>query len=217
LEAGIYRQRLEGVVSQDHRLKTELTNHKRNHERDPERYSPAPAPPDPGDRLARAFMIDCEKPNSLANFNRNKGSIELSIDRSLRQLKIYQSARHTSQPLSEPNETGQPEGQAVPPAEPDPPVVAPAVPPAEPIATPAESTDYHSNPRNGGIAQFNAVAIGLMVYALLHAVPEFVAALASLMTDPVNRHNRTKTNIFRLSAPSLLMQRSRDTVNWHAA
>src|ERR1700691_42025 len=52
MEAGIYRRRLEGVAADDYCRKRELINEKRNHERDPENYSPASAPPHPKVRLA---------------------------------------------------------------------------------------------------------------------------------------------------------------------
>ena len=93
-------------------------------------------------------------------------------------------------------------GQAVPPAETDPPEVGQAAPRAEaatPAATPPESTNYHSNPKNGGIAQFSAAAMALMVYALLDAVPQLIAALTLLLTGPRTAHNRPKMNILHLS------------------
>lgn len=95
MEAGIYRQRLEAVAAKDYSLKQALVNQKRNHEFDPERVPPAPAPPDAGDRLARAFMIDCDGPNSLAKLTRYETTLERSIDRLLRQLKAFQAARNT--------------------------------------------------------------------------------------------------------------------------
>src|ERR1022692_2972819 len=82
------------------------------------------------------------------------------------------------------------------------PQVGQAVPPAEtatPAATPPESTNYHSNPKNGGIAQFSAAAMALMVYALLDAVPQLIAALTLLLTGPRTAHNRPKMNILHLS------------------
>jgi hypothetical protein len=58
--------------------------------------------------------------------------------------------------------------------------------------------NYRSNPKNGGIAQFSAAAMALMVYALLHAVPQLIAALTSLLTGPRTAHNRPKMNILHL-------------------
>ena len=101
MEAGIYRQRLEAVSAQDYSLKQALVNQKRNHEFDPERVPPAPAPPDAGDRLARAFIVDCDGPNSLAKLARYETGIERSIDRTLRQLKALQAARNTPGPSPE--------------------------------------------------------------------------------------------------------------------
>src|ERR1039457_2039828 len=76
-------------------------------------------------------------------------------------------------------------GQALPPAETDPPEVGQAAPPAA-AATPSKSTNYHSNPKNGGIAKFSAGGMLLLLHALLHAVPELIAALAGLanLTGP---------------------------------
>ena len=148
------------------------------------------------DLPARAFNVDCEGPNSFTKLARYETRIERSIDRCLRQLKTYQAARTASTPQV---------GQAVPPAETDPPEVGQAAPRAEaatPAATPPESTNYHSNPKNGGIAQFSAAAMALMVYALLHAVPELISALTSLLTGPNAGRNRPKMNIFHPLAPA---------------
>jgi hypothetical protein len=89
MEAGIFRQRLESVASKDYRIKRDLVIHRSNHASDPN-VPPAPGPPVPGDRLTRAFMADCDRPNSLANLTRYKAAIQLSLDRFLRQLKFYQ-------------------------------------------------------------------------------------------------------------------------------
>ena len=188
MEAGIYRQRLEAVDAADYRRKRELINHKRNHERDPQIYSPAPDPPAEEDRLTRAFINDSSKANSLASLNRYKAAIQLSIDRSLRQLKIYQAARvANAQPDDQPpNRT------------PEPPVVGdvgPAVSPAGNPATPPKSPDYHSNPTNESIASFSVTAMLLALLTLLHAVPELIAACTVPLTA-------RKMNIFRPFAPA---------------
>jgi hypothetical protein len=129
MEAGIYRQRLEAVAAMDHTRKRELVNHKRNHELRPESVPPPPAPPDEGDRLARAFTVDCERPNSLAKLARYEGSIQRSIDRSLRQLKAFQAARNT--PAPGPPETGPQPGPEAPSAN-------------------QKTEDCETNPKNGG-------------------------------------------------------------------
>ena len=171
MEAGIYRERLQAVAAEDYARKRELTNHKRNHQLKPDLIPPAPAPPDPGDRLTRAFDVDCARRNSLANLARYETSIERSIDRCLRQLEKFQAARHASAP--------NPEDQ------PSPPPAQPLTPHSgaenaeSPAATPPEPTNYHSNPKNEGIVQsgalFGAAALVLVICALLHAVPGFVA------------------------------------------
>jgi hypothetical protein len=166
LEAGIFRQRLQAVDAGDYRRKRELINHKRNHERDPQVYSPAPDPPDPDDRLARAFMNDCATPNSLASLTRYKAAIQLSIDRNLRQLKICQAARADMPP--QPNQQADPV-EPIPPAQPE-------AAPAEPAATPLEPANYHSNPTSGDTAKLSVTAMLVAVLALLQAVPELIAA-----------------------------------------
>jgi hypothetical protein len=159
MEASLYRNRLREVAEEDAEGQRIYARQKEIAEFQGAPVPPAPAPHDQGDSLARAFDADCVAPNSLARLARYEGSIERSIDRCLRQLKTYQAARIASTP--DPGHLPSPE-------------VEQAVPPAEPAATPSETTNYHSNPKNGGIAQF-------MVYTLLHAVPEFIAALASLL------------------------------------
>src|ERR1017187_4338334 len=108
-----------------------------------------------------------------------------------RPLRNQHRALHRPLPPPVENVSGSPRrlhpqvGQAVPPAETDPPEVGQAAPPAE-AATPSKSTNYHSNPKNGGIAKFSAAAMLLLLHALLHAVPELIAALAGLanLTGP---------------------------------
>jgi hypothetical protein len=165
MEAALFRHRLQGVAAADYHRKRELANQKINHEREPQTYSPAPDPPDPDDRLARAFMIDCDKPNHLASLARYKAAAQLSIDRNLRQLKIFQTARiaNTPGPPDQPSGTSEdPVGQALSPANPD-------ATPTEPAATPPKSADYHSNPTNGGIAKFSATAMFLVALIFMHA------------------------------------------------
>jgi len=144
MEAAIYRQRLEGVAAEDYARKRELVNHKRNHQLNPDLVPPAPAPPDPGDRLTRAFIDDGDGHNSLTRLARYETSIERSIDRCLRQLKAFQAARNAPRPSPQPNP------EPVPPA-PDPPETSPPTTP-EPPAPPAKNQDYEANPKNGGSA-----------------------------------------------------------------
>jgi len=180
-EAGIYRDRFNDVAHKDkYRLKAWATE-KESAEEDGD---PVPPPPgiDEGDLLARAFIVDCEGANSFARLARYESSIERSIDRCLRQLKTYQGARIASTPPADldPPVDGEPEVEQ--------PEVGHAVPPAPsaemPAATPSNDANYHSNPKNEGIAKFSAAAMALMVYALLSAVPELIAMIASLLTGP---------------------------------
>lgn len=60
------------------------------------RRQPAQNPPDPAYRLARAFAFDAGHQNRLAKLNRYESALQRSIDRRLRQLKIYQQARQAT-------------------------------------------------------------------------------------------------------------------------
>jgi hypothetical protein len=145
MEAGIYRERLEVVAARDFARKRDHVNHKKNYELEPDTVPPPRPLPSEGDRLARAFNIDCDGPNSLAKLARYETSLERSIDRCLRQLERYQAARTVSAPEVE---------HPVPPAE--------APTPAEPAATPSKSENYHLNPKNGGIVQLSAALFTLL-------------------------------------------------------
>jgi hypothetical protein len=219
MEAAIYRERLRKVAAQDQYEQKVYAQEKKNAVYRGEPQPPAPTLPDRRDVLARAFNIDSADPNSLAKLTRYETSIEHSIDRCLRQLKTFQAARIAATPRPDEHPGV---GQAVPPAEPAP----CAETPAQPAATPSTLANYHSNPKNGGIAQFSAAALAIMlyaVYALLHAVPEFIAALTSLRSGPNTGHNRPKMNIFHLLAPAANCIRQlrplprRDNVGWNAA
>ena len=134
MEAAIYRQCLEAVAARDYTRKRELVNHKRNHERNPE-IPPAPAPPDPGDRLTRAFIVDGDGRNSLTRLARYETSIERSIDRCLRQLKAFQAARNTPHPAG-------PEPPEAPETKPETAHQTAPVPP--------DKEDYEANPKDDG-------------------------------------------------------------------
>ena len=178
MEAGIYRERLESVAASDYTRKRGLVNHKRNHELEPGIVPPPPPLPDEGDRLARAFDVDCDGPNSLAKLARYEGSIERSIDRCLRQLEKYQAARKAptpnpgrqpSQPSGDPLQPETSPQDAAQPPEDDAQNAAPSA------ATPSTSGNYHSNPKYEGIAQSGIAALVLVMCALLHAMPSLVA------------------------------------------
>lgn len=143
MEAAIYRQRLEGVAAEDYTRRRQLVNHKVNHARNPE-IPPAPAPPDPGDRLARAFLSDSSGPNSLTKLTRYETAIERSIERCLRQLKAFQAARNAPRPTLQPNP--EPVAEA-----PDPPETSPSTAP-ESGSRPSRIQHYEPNPKNGGTA-----------------------------------------------------------------
>ena len=209
VEAGIYRDRFHDVAAKDEFRQQQYTTKKGYAEQDGKPVPPPPTPPDEGDLLARAFNVDCEGPNSFAKLARYEGSIERSIDRCLRQLQKYQAARNASTP--DPGD------------QPSPPSDEPLNPETEaesaptPAATPSKTTNYHSNPKNGGIAQAGvpsgSAAIVLMVCALLHAVPELIAVIGSLLTGPRIGHNRPKMNIFHPLAPVVNQIRQAPTAN----
>ena len=209
MEAGIYRDRVHDVAQKEEFRQQQYTTKKGYAEQDGKPVPPPPTPPDEGDLLARAFNVDCEGPNSFAKLARYEGSIERSIDRCLRQLQKYQAARNASTP--DPGD------------QPSPPSDEPLNPETEaesaptPAATPSKTTNYHSNPKNGGIAQAGvpsgSAAIVLMVCALLHAVPELIAVIGSLLTGPRIGHNRPKMNIFHPLAPVVNQIRQAPTAN----
>ncbi len=187
LEAGLYRNRLQEVAEEDAASQRSHAWEKECAELHGSPLPPAPAPHDEGDPLARAFDADCVAPNSLARLARYEGSIERSIDRCLRQLKTYQAARTASsaraaQPL-DPDSSGA--GHAVPPAQSS---ETPVETPIEPAATPSNSVNYHSNPKNEGIAPFG-LALNAMLSAFLHSLPGLIAAIAALLTGQTG-HNR---------------------------
>ena len=191
-EAGIYRDRFHDVAKKDEVRRHQYDNKKRDAEKYGDPVPPPPTPPAERDLLARAFNVDCEGPNSFARLARYESSIERYIDRCLRQLKTYQNTRLASSPdpANQPSPATE-TGQAVQPAEAD----APSA--QTPAATSPESMNYHSNPKNGGIAQSSVAAIGLMIYAiyaLLHAAPALIAALSSLLTAPRTGHKYREMN-----------------------
>ena len=148
-EAGIYRDRFHEVVQKDEARWKHYEYQKGSAEKYGDPTPAPPAPPVPGDLLARAFNVDCDGPNSLARLARYETSIEHSIDRCIRQLKICQAARTTASPSDASPAVPDMGPQAGP--QPDPPA-APAQStesPAEPVANPSNSVNCHSNPNTG--------------------------------------------------------------------
>ena len=158
MEAGIYRERLKKVAAQDAEQERIHAQQKKNAAYSEGPEPAAPIPPDADDRLARAFNIDCAGPNSLANLARYETAIERSIDRSLRQLKTFQSARQANAQMEQEQE------QAHPPAEP---------------ATPAKSENCHSNPSPEGIHLPSVAAAIFLLCALLFSAAPLSAYRAS--------------------------------------
>jgi hypothetical protein len=177
-EAGIYRELLIQVAANDHTRLQKHAYQTQNYETRPGDAPPPSALPDPADRLARAFQLDCAGAHSLTTLARYEGSLEHSIDRTLRHLKSYQAARLASAP----NPSYQP---SPPPSEPETDAENAAETPAESVATPSNDLNYHSNPNSDTIAQSSA-ALYLLLVALIHAVPQLFASLASRLTTTYN-------------------------------
>jgi hypothetical protein len=183
IEAGIYRERFQDLAKAGKWAKEMYDQQLRNGT-----LRPVPPPEhDDRDLLARAFVLDGEKARSLANLARYENGLEHSIDRCLRHLKIYQDIRLASTPDVAPAEPPRPPLR--PPMKP----AEPPVPPAETPATPANTADYHSNPNDEGTAQFSPIALLLAILALLHAIPNCLAALIAPLITP----NRPKISLFR--------------------
>jgi len=140
MEAGIYRNRLHEIADEDAERQCAYAQKKECAEDQRRPVPPAPTPRGEGDRLARAFDAD-----GLGRLARYEGSIERSIDRCLRQLKMYQAARSASTQPPDPKPN---------------PAVVYSPPPSEPAATPSNSPSCHSNPKNGGISPAAALEGG---------------------------------------------------------
>jgi hypothetical protein len=145
MEAGIYRERFRKVAETDAYFQGIYAGQKKNAAYRGEPVPPAPALPDERDLLARAFNVDCAGPNSLAKLARYETAIERSIDRCLRQLKAFQAARNTPDPIPQPG----PDPGARPPE----PLEAGPQSAPQPASAPPKGGDYEANPKNGGNAQ----------------------------------------------------------------
>ena len=159
MEAGIFRDRFHDVDKKEEFRQDQYQTKKGYAEDDGKPLPPPPTPPDEGDLLARAFNVDCEGPNSFTKLARYETSIERTIDRCLRQLKTYQTARLAS--------ASDPAGQPSPPSDPPPNAETQAASPAEPAATPPESANCHLNPKNGGIAKLGLISSAAILLAVL--------------------------------------------------
>jgi hypothetical protein len=124
-EAAIIRDNFYNIGQKDKFRDLRYHRQKADAEKDGEPLPEPLTPPDPADLAARAFNMDCAGPNSLSKLSRYESSIERSIDRSLRQLKAYQSARKAQEPVESHDDTV-----------------------AVPLTTPANTVDYKTNPRN---------------------------------------------------------------------
>jgi hypothetical protein len=93
MEAGILRDRFRDVAAKDELHQLRYARRKDEAQKFGEPVPPPPTPPDEGDLPARAFNADCAGANSLTKLARYETSIERSIDRCLRQLKAFQTAR----------------------------------------------------------------------------------------------------------------------------
>jgi|ERR1700691_953629 len=131
MEASIYRERFRSVDREDDERREFYETEKRNAAYRGEPEPPTPVPPDPDDRVARAFRFDCAGPNSLAKLVRYE-TIERSIDRNLRQLKAFQAARNAADAQPQPAET-----------KPQPAPEPPTAPPLNADCEPNPKTERH--------------------------------------------------------------------------
>ena len=123
-EAAIIRDNFYNIGQKDKFRDLRYHRQKADAEKDGEPLPAPPTPPDPADLAARAFNMDCAGPNSLLKLSRYEGALDRSIDRCLRQLKVFQTARIAQEPAQEPAKTV-----------------------AEPAPTPSETANCKTNPR----------------------------------------------------------------------
>ncbi len=102
IEAGILREQVRFVTTNDANRQPEYLRHQKIYEANPD--SVPPPPPDGRDALARAFTGDCKGTDALAKLTRYENGLERSIDRALRQLKAFQAARLAATPAPGPAE-----------------------------------------------------------------------------------------------------------------
>lgn len=129
-EAGIYRDNFWPIHKQD---KFQEDNYNRTKAEAKRRGEPRPTLltlPDPEDLAARAFNLDCAGSSAILKLSRHETALGRSIDRSLRQLKIYQAARMTSE-----------QAETV--------VQSPDETVAEETPTPPNAINYKTNPMPG--------------------------------------------------------------------
>jgi hypothetical protein len=124
-EAGIYRDNFYAIAKKDEFRELRYNRQKADAEAAGEPLPTPLAPPDPDDLAARAFNMDCAGPNSLVKLSRYETALERSIDRCIKQLQVFQTARNAQKP-------------------------AEAVP--EPAPTPSESTNCKTNPESAAEA-----------------------------------------------------------------
>ena len=136
-EAGVYRDNFHAVRRMDEFREKCYNDRKAQAEKD---GTPMPAPfipPDPADLAARAFNMDCAGPNSILKLSRYATALDRAVDRCLRLLKVYQTARLSHPEAQEAQEAQVPVESAAPSFEDT---------IAEASVTPPEPVDYKTNP-----------------------------------------------------------------------
>jgi hypothetical protein len=123
-EGGIYRDNFGAIQQKDKFNEDRYNRQQAEAERRGEPLPTPPIPPDPADLAARAFNMDCAGPNSLIKLSRYETALDRSIDRCMRQLAAYQTARAAAEA---------------------------ALPVSEHVPAPTESTDCKTNPRNDAV------------------------------------------------------------------
>jgi len=140
IEAGIYRNRMQEVAEEDADRRRSYDSLAEFAEQQNHPVPPPPAPLDERDVLARAFDADAVAPGSLARLARYETTMECSIDRCLRQLKLFQAARNTPAPGPQPR-------LASVAASPQPPEIKPE-PAPDSTPAPPNAIENGANPKN---------------------------------------------------------------------
>ena len=98
MEAALYLDHFYDVAMKQEARERQYASRKKDAEEDGQPVPDPPAPPGTDQVSARAFTVDCSGPNAIAKLARYETSIERSIDRCIRQLKVFQAARSTPEP-----------------------------------------------------------------------------------------------------------------------
>ncbi len=179
IEAGLLRERSRILAAEDAARGPERLQHQKNYDARPNAFPPPPALPDERDGLARAFSADCRGPEALAKLTRYENSLERSLDRSLKQLKIFQAARQAATP--EPKPAPPPDGPG-PWVNQDEDFIEDISSPqaAQTQKAPVDPTNCHSNP--------NPAALMFLLLALLQLAKRLFTPNRLIHQPPATNH-----------------------------